>query len=339
MSIDLTKLNDTRRLLFDVPLQPLQGARFQPTGFPDLGAATYQAGDTDCLLVESAQSMANRLELQIWDEGNQKLKECCEGLSYVRVEQEGKYLTSSLTDAHRINSPYILEGGDRTFFDTIRDATNALATGPIDRRLLAKVLIKYDANALIHGVFLAKKELAGGRLRVARALSASIEAIQIRVAASGGVKNDHVDPSGDASKGFGNVPFHREEFTAGEITAYFNLDLEQIRGYGLDPAAEKLLTLLALYKIRSLLDGGLRLRTACDLCVKPDYTFAARMPSNFILPGKQELESALKDAIKSCVGMFGDENSVNGVTTVAFTGSSKKAAKGGKKAEAATVNT
>jgi CRISPR-associated protein Csb1 len=330
MSIDLSKLNDTRRLLFDVPLQPLQGTRFQPTGFPDLGAATYQAGDTDCLLVESAQSMANRLELQIWDEGKQELKECCRGVSYVRVEQGGKYLTSSLTDAHRINSPYILEGGDKTFFSTIRDATNAFATGPIDRRLLATVLIKFDANALIHGVFLAKKELAGGRLRVARALSACIEAKHIQVAASGGVKNDHVDPSGDTSKGFGNVPFHREEFTAAEITAFFNLDLEQIRGYGLPDAATHLLILLALYKIRSLLDGGLRLRTACDLCVNPDFTFAARTPASFALPGKKELESDLKAAITACAKMFGG---TNGVTTVAFTGSSKKAAKGEKNAD------
>ena len=334
MSIDLTALNDTRRLLFDVPLQPLQGTRFQPTGFPDLGAATYQAGDTDCLLVESAQSMANRLELQIWDEGKQEVKECCKGVSYVRVEQKGAYLTSSLTDAHRINSPYILEGGDKTFFDTIRAATNVLATGPIDRRLLATVLIKYDANALIHGVFLAKKELAGGRLRIARALSASIEAKHIQVAASGGVKNDHVDPSGDTSKGFGNVPFHREEYTAAEITAFFNLDLEQIRGYDLPEAATRLLVLLALYKGRSLLDGGLRLRTACDLCVKPDYTFAARSPAGFTLPGKKDLEADLKSALAACAKMFGGEN---GVTTVAFTGSSKKAVKGEKNTEAAST--
>jgi CRISPR-associated protein Csb1 len=332
MSIDLSKLNNTRRLLFDVPLQPLQGTRFQPTGFPDLGAATYQAGDTDCLLVESAQSMANRLELQIWDEGQQELKQGCKGLSYVRVEQNGKYLTSSLTDAHRINSPYILEGGDKTFFNTIRDATNSLATGPIDRRLLAEVLIKYDANALIHGVFLAKKELAGGRLRIARALSSSIEAKHIQVAASGGVKNDHVHPSGDTSKGFGNVPFHREEFTAAEITAFFNLDLEQLRGYGLQPEATNLLILLALYKIRSLLEGGLRLRTACDLCVLPTYAFAARSPADFQLPKMQELEADLKAAIAACAKMFGGNN---GVTTVAFTGSSKKAAKGEKIADSA----
>jgi len=45
------------------------------------------------------------------------------------------------------------------------------------------------------------------------------------VASSGGVKNDTVNPSGDTSKGFGNVPYARDEFTAGSIIAYFNLYL------------------------------------------------------------------------------------------------------------------
>ena len=41
------------------PTRPVQGDRFQPTGFPSLGAATYQTKDGVKLLVESAQSMAN----------------------------------------------------------------------------------------------------------------------------------------------------------------------------------------------------------------------------------------------------------------------------------------
>ncbi|MGH7663579.1 MAG: type I-G CRISPR-associated RAMP protein Csb1/Cas7g, partial [Gemmatimonadaceae bacterium] len=223
MSIDLSPLDQCPKLLFSVELEPVQGKRFQPTGFPDLGAATYQAGETPCLLVESAQSMANRLEAVCWDADRNDLVEALSGLSYIRVDRDGDYLTSSVTEAHRINSPYILESKDRDFFDKLKDAVAPLAEGPIDRRMLAETLLKYDVNSLIHGVFLAKKELAGGRLRVARALSAFIEAASAQVAASGGVKNDHVNPAGDASKGFGNVPFHREEYTAATITAYFNL--------------------------------------------------------------------------------------------------------------------
>src|SRR5690606_5690614 len=152
-------------------------------------------------------------------------------------------------------SPYILESKDHRFADHLRDSVAPLEEGPVDRELLARTLLRYDAASLVHGVFLAKKELAGGRLRVARALSAFIEAEGVEVAASGGVKNDHVNPAGDAKKGFGNVPFPREEYTAARINAYFNLDLRQIRGYGLPPEAEQLLVLLALYKIRAFLES------------------------------------------------------------------------------------
>ena len=75
--MDLKSLADSRRLLIEANLQPVQGKRFQPTGFPDLGPATYQAGDTACLLLESAQSMANRLENTIWDESRDGTDRSC----------------------------------------------------------------------------------------------------------------------------------------------------------------------------------------------------------------------------------------------------------------------
>lgn len=59
---------------------------------------------------------------------------------------------------------------------------------------------KYDVNSLLHGVFLAKSNLAGGRLRLPRALSSFVEAKDASVAPSGGVKKDEVDPKGDAKK-------------------------------------------------------------------------------------------------------------------------------------------
>lgn len=300
MTIDLKALADTSRLLFNVPLEPLQGSRFQPTGFPDLGAAVYQAGGVDCLLVESAQSMANRLEMTIWDEATNDLIPEAAGLSYVRVnDKEGNFLTSSIIEAHRLNSPYILKSKDTSFLKRLKQDLNVLTDGPIDRRLLAETVLKYDVNSLLHGLFFAEKELAGGRLRIARALSAFIEAEQVQVAASGGVKNDHINPSGDTGKGFGNVPFHREEYTAARITAYFNLDLAQIRGYGLGEDAESLLVLLALLKMRLLLDGDLRLRTACDFKVKTD-SINAEAPTSFVLPDKEEISQALSRVIDTC---------------------------------------
>jgi len=57
------QLKGVPRLLIHADLKPVQGDRFQPTGFADLGAAIYERPDgRRMLLVESAQSMANRLE-------------------------------------------------------------------------------------------------------------------------------------------------------------------------------------------------------------------------------------------------------------------------------------
>ena len=303
MNLDLAPIANVPRLLFEVPLRPLQGQRFQPTGFPGLGAATFQTANGQSLLVESAQSMANRLELTLWDAANSDLVSTASGLSHVRVLRHGAFLTDTVLEAHRLNSPYLLEGRDKSFFEMLKADLGGLEAGPIDRRKLATTLLKFDIGSLLHGVFLAKKELAGGRLRVARALSAFIEADGVRVAASGGVKNDHVNPSGDTKAGFGNVPFARDEFTAERITLYVNLDLGQIRGYGLGPNAERLLILLALYKLRVLLDGSLRLRTACDLEPASDR-IEARRPTSFVLPDAATLADALRPAIEACAHLM-----------------------------------
>ena len=302
--LNLGELDKVSRLLLTVPLRPVQGDRFQPTGFPSLGAATYQTKEGPKLLVESAQSMANRLETTCWDTALNKPVEALSGISHVTVTRKGAFLTDSMLEAHRINSPYLLEGKDRKFFDNLKAELGGLEEGPIDRKKLAEVLLKYDVGSLIHGVFLAKKDLAGGRLRVARALSAFIEASGAAVAASGGVKNDHVNPSGDTKSGFGNVPFSRDEYIAERIDCHINLDLAQIRGYGLDPKVQKLLILLALYRVRKLLDGDLRLRTACDLEPVDRDNLVASRPKGFKLPSLTDLEAAVKSAITGCKEMM-----------------------------------
>ncbi len=322
MTIDFQTLAQEQRLLFAIPLKPLQGQRFQPTGFPNLGAATYQTKEGMSLLVESAQSMANRLELTLWDEGAHDIIEELRGLSHVRVmrgvgdslqartcSNESTFFADSLTESHRINSPYIMFAKNETsidVFDRLGTDLNVFKTGPIPSRSeISRFLFRWDIGSLLHGTFLSakkgKKNLAGGRLRIARAISCFIEADAVRVAASGGVKNDHVNPSGDTGEGFGNVLFARDEFTADRITLYANIDLAQIRGYGLGAVAEHLLILLSLYKLRALLDGNLRLRTACDLQVDPATTaIIATRPSLFLLPAANELLPELKNAIAIC---------------------------------------
>lgn len=294
----LDALKNAPRLLIEAKLQPIAGTRFQPTGFPDLGAAQYQAADgTATLLVESAQSMANRLEAVCWDSVAGDWAKPLAGLSCVIVQdKDKKVITNSVLEAHRLNSPYILEGKDKNFLAKLKEELAIADLNAVDLKLLAKTLLKYDVNSLVHGVFIAKSEVAGGRMRLPRALTAFIEASQVNVAASGGVKNDALNPSGDATKGFGNVPFHREEFT-GHITAYFVLDLALIRGFGLGEAVTNLLSAISLYKIQRFLAEGLRLRTACDLEVTGDLK--VKRPEGFTLPTLKEIEDALPGLIKA----------------------------------------
>src|SRR5882672_1964544 len=106
MSVDLEKLKSAPRILIEAALKPVAGTRIQPTGFPDLGPAVYDAPDgTPTLLVESAQSMANRLESVCWDEANDDLVPELTGLPYVKVNLvgvgSGSDATSSLLEFHR----------------------------------------------------------------------------------------------------------------------------------------------------------------------------------------------------------------------------------------------
>lgn len=314
--MDFKALKEHPRLLIEAELTPIQGSRFQPTGFPDLGAANYQVVNKDkqlvqMLLVESPQSVANRLENTIWDEVAQDVVEPLRGISYVVVKQGNQVLTNSLLEAHRLNSFYILEGKDKHFFEQLKTELDVIADGPVDFQKLAIVLAKYDINSLLHGIFLAKKEIAKGRFKLARALSGFIEARNISVVSLGGVKNDRVDPSADAKKGGGNIPYHREEYTAEEIKAYFNLDLTQIRSYRLGSAVEDLLIAIAIWKIQRFLDRGLRLRTACDL----EYLeIKVERPSSFELPDHKELTIALPGLIQAASSVF----ATPAVTTVEY---------------------
>lgn len=305
--IGLNTLLQSPRLLLEAELVPMVGERFQPTGFADIGAATYQLHDgTRMLLVESAQSMANRLEQTITAPDGRLRKEF-EGLPYViaHLEGEANRETTSLVEAHRLNSPFIIF--DQAFRDNFVREADYAPNKPLNWSKIAAALFKYDINSLLHGVFMANVD--GGRIKVPRAVSAFIEARDVREAVSGGVKNSHIDPSGKLraeaksdTDVYGNVPFQRVEFTAARITAFFNVDLNLIRSYSLGEGATTLLTSLALYKIRAFLEDGMRLRTACDfkLASGPQIT----EPENFSLPGRKELLETVRIGIAACKTQF-----------------------------------
>lgn len=277
-------LKDTPRLLLEADLKPVQGTRFQPTGFPDLGAAEFSYAGKSSLLVESAQSMANRLETAIWDDAVEDLVGPLVGMPYVKADVENLGPTNSILESHRLNSPYIVKEIEKDLVETL-DWNRKIRP---DLPALAAYLLKNDPNSLIHGIFFSS--IKPGTLRLPRLLSAFIEADEVAQAASGGVKFDRLDAQGSAKDGKGHVPFHRVEYTAKTITAYFNLDLHQLRAYRLGAEAEEFLTTLALYKIRRFLDYDLRLRTACDLEVNG---LKVKRPAEFNLESQDELSAKL----------------------------------------------
>lgn len=248
------------RLTIRAPLRADQGDLFQPTAFPEVGPAEFSSpSGTLNLLVESRQSMANRLEEVIWDSVKDDLIEPLRGMPYVRLKKRGQPTLSSITEAHRIASPYLLP--------LLKDQLIAELEWDQKRRLapheMVSTLLRRDPNSLIHGVFFAT--LKPGHLRIPRLLSAFIDARDVSPALSGGVKLDHLDSQAPATEGKGHVPYGRREYVSQHITAAFSLDLIQLERYGLSPTASSFLRNLALYKIRLFLSQGLRLRTACDL--------------------------------------------------------------------------
>lgn len=271
------------RQLYDVCLQVAQGSRFQPTGFPDVGPAVFErpirinddVTFVRALVVESAQSMANHLEGVAWPRGAEEPHPVLAGLPYVRVtaRDDGRYLTSSRTEAHRLASAFVKDSeldGEGDMRKVIRERLGLRDDTPLSPRDLAAQVFRLDPLCLVHGVFFAEDaKVWPGQPKIARALTAFVEAEDVREAVYGGVKRDQVRhrhaEGGGSKEGYGSIPFHRTEWTAARLTAYFSIDLAQLRSYGLSEQATELLHALAQWEIRNLLDSGLRLRTACDL--------------------------------------------------------------------------
>lgn len=303
------------RIIVRAALEPITGSRFQPTGFPDLGAAIFErplpeGGTERCLLVESNQSMANRLEGTAWDIGAEAPRPLLTALPWVKVlaADDDRYLTSSRTESHRLASAFVKASTTPEGTSMVKEIHERLGLRddtPLAPRSIAEAIFKLDPLCLIHGVFFADKEWPG-QPKITRALSASIEARGIYEAVSGGVKRDQVRHSlnkdeGGTKEGYGSVPFSRVEYTAKEIEATFVLDLALFDSFGLPGPARDLLEAVALWEIRTLLDGGLRLRTACDLALADDPSLEVRPGSKRdVLPDQAELEQRIAAAIQGC---------------------------------------
>jgi CRISPR-associated protein Csb1 len=326
--------------LIDIALEPVAGSRFQPTGFPDIGAAVFkrpvrdggQLVWTDALLLESAQSMANRLEAVGWDGAEEQPVPTLAGLPYVRVvaDEDGRYLTSSRTEAHRLASAFIKDShlDGRSVKEVFRERLGLRDDTPLAPRDIARAVFALDPLSLVHGVFFADREWPG-QPKIQRAVTGFIEALDVQPAMSGGVKRDDVRHSigdaeaGGAKEGYGFVPFHRTEYTAAAITVSFAIDLGQFAAYGLGDAVTELLASIARWEIRAFIERGLRLRTACDLAPL-DGVIADR--DGVVLPPEADLASEVGRLSGECRDLLGDGRPLE----VRWTGggkSSKRAAR------------
>jgi CRISPR-associated protein Csb1 len=300
----LQECRNKNRMIIEADLAPVVGDRFQPTGFADLGAAIYERPDgTRMLLVESAQSVANRLEKVIIDDDGVNIRPELEGLPYVRSKLTGasEAVTSSLIEPHRLNSPFII--GNKEFEKRLKEEMEYKKGANLDWRRVARVLMRYDPNSLVHGVFFSNLE--DGRVRLARLLTGFIEAEDIKEAYSGGVKNNSIDPSGKIRLAdsqikagvYSNIPYHRVEYVARSIRAYFNLDLSMLRSYALPSEGYDLITALSLYKVAKFLEDDLRLRTMCDLKVLGKRMVSAQ---EVAFPSSDEVLAQLRPVIDAC---------------------------------------
>ncbi len=293
MALDLSKLDNASRVLIEAQLQVATGGggRFQPTGFPDLGPALYKGADgNDWLLVESPQSMANRMERVCWIDGDSdtdrvgRYNEDCNQIPFVlAIDTDNHPLTASTLEAHRLASPYIWDtqaftdpdnsGQTITLPEFLRRRFTLSENRLVPWKQVAAGLLEVDPGCLLHGIWFNDAAFSGGKVRITRSLSGYIEAMNPSPANFGFQKRDPVSDrtekeSGQtAEEGYGSVIGPKQHFTAPEVKAYFQIDLERLRSYGLSTDQVRALAAWTIYKIRRVLiasrDGVADLRTEC----------------------------------------------------------------------------
>lgn len=295
----IEQLATAPRLVVEAVLEPVASATFQPTGFPDLGAAQFERpGGSTTVLVESVQSMTNHFEALGWPQGAQAPIEPLLRLPYLEVAHagDGGFLTSSRLEPHRIAASYVRDAAidDTTGAEWIAARLGLVKGRPLDWARIYRAVFDLDPLCLVHGVFFSAKTVWPGNPKVRRALAAVVEADGAVPAISGGLKRDDVQFSPGkehgAEEGYGFVPFGRTEYTAETIRLRAALDLHQLRGYGLGEGEVRLLTLLALWELAALLEQPFRPRTACDLDMREVRVLR---PDGFALPAASTLLDAI----------------------------------------------
>jgi CRISPR-associated protein Csb1 len=146
-----------QRALATIALAPLQGRRFQPASYANLGHALFTTPDgLRCLQIDGHAAVANWLEATGWDDDRDQPHPVLEGLPFVRVTDGSGVLTTSRTDSHRLASAYVLNAKTaqgREFRAQFVEECGLAPKRPLDWERVARVCFRYDPLALLHGVF------------------------------------------------------------------------------------------------------------------------------------------------------------------------------------------
>ena len=288
-------LNDTNKtaLILHAYFEPIDGGnRFQPTGFPELGAVIYEApgkgnkAERVCI-IDSAASMANHLESVCIDATDGALHPELAGLPHVvcvtdrnghapAVGLAENVVCTTFTEGHRLASDYFLDAliaddgswGKQSFRERLRqefgieevvkDKTYYIY--PSGWWSIFKTIFKYDPNSLVHGILFAKEQI-----KISRILTANFEAFGAKTVARSGVKFDRLGKTLS-----GQPIFSIEDVVADKLVATFVIDLGLLRSYGregkgLTDAEKELLLKLALWKIKQMTSSPFRFRSGCFL--------------------------------------------------------------------------
>jgi CRISPR-associated protein Csb1 len=308
----LAALDNARYLALDVELQPLGSPTIQPTIFANTGPSFYEAPDgTLAAVIDSVASMANQLELTIWDEASCAPTHAVAALPWVKViDANGDYYTSSRTAAHRLNAHALMNGKivpDGETFESRLVRLLGDARPPAARRL-ADVVWQHDPLALLHGCWFAG--LWDGRARLTRALSARIDGLDVQTQSVqvGGQKTaDHpievtVRQAGAEAKTVeGEVPHYMSEVSAAHIVAPIVLDLGLLRSYGLPEDAYQAVVAAGVLMIGELVAAWPRRRSRCILVPKEEPR--VRMPEGWGLPGLGDLRDECRRRCQRATGV------------------------------------
>lgn len=277
------------RVIISASLKLENGHFLQPTGFPDIGPCMYTDGEGQArCLIESEQSMANRLEAVcmkspgVWVDVLDFLP-----VIEVRDSGSGDLLATNLTEPHRLASSYILEGTvqEKKVVDLFRGRIGLTDDGSswaLDKRgNLEKLVFALDPAALLHGFQFIQWKFVG--LRQTRIISSRLECVLSKEPEVhyGMVKFDAIEPAGQgekSNKGQSIAAKSRVVPARKGIEATFDIDLLALKSLDLDGIQKKFLLALALWKIGAFLSNkpafdvrsrqtgpALRLRADCYL--------------------------------------------------------------------------